>query len=158
MKATRLKSIYVALAIWAIALTACTSRKHADESRLLANADRSYSALSARDGMNAAFLAMFDSAGVMLRANHPPVEGYPDIRKLLLSENDSAFNLTWEPSLAKVSASGDMGFTYGIYKITDRATGIWKSGGTYATVWGKTENGEWKAMLDTGNPGLGKPE
>ena len=92
-----------------------------DSNSLLA-ADRYYSALSAEKGRNAAFLALFDSEGVMLTSNRPPVEGHAAISKLLLSRTDTTYTLTWEPSLAKVAKSGELGYTYGIYKLTARKT------------------------------------
>jgi ketosteroid isomerase-like protein len=135
-------------------LTACNNKKQMNENEVLANTDRLYSTLSAEKGMNTAFLAMFDPAGVLLRKNHPPIEGFDAIRTLLLSENESTFTLTWEPVLAKVAASGEMGYTYGTYKLFDKATDSLMGEGTYATIWQKNSNGEWKAMLDTGNAGL----
>ncbi|MEI8049250.1 MAG: DUF4440 domain-containing protein [Bacteroidota bacterium] len=135
-------------------LTACNNKKQMNENEVLANTDRLYSTLSAEKGMNTAFLAMFDPDGVLLRKNHPPIEGFDAIRALLLSENDSTFTLTWEPVLAKVAASGEMGYTYGTYKLFDKATDSITGEGTYATIWQKNSKGEWKAMLDTGNAGL----
>ncbi len=97
---------------------------------------------------------MFDSAGVMLGSHRPPVEGYKAISKLLLSKNDSSYILTWEPTFSKVANSGELGYTYGFYKLTDRATKKLIGEGTYTTFWQKNAAGEWKAMLDTGNEGL----
>ena len=139
-------------------VSACTNNKYIDESKVLADTDRYYSALSAEKGMNTAFLAMFDSAGVMLRANHMPIEGYEAIRAILISESDSAFTLTWEPMFAKMAASGELGYTYGIYQIKDKATDSITGVGKYATIWQKQSDGKWKAILDTGNPGLGQAE
>lgn len=120
-----------------------------------AETDRYYSSLSAEKGMNTAFLAMFDSAGVKLSANRMPVEGLQAIRQLLAVKNDSDFILTWEPAFEKVAASGELGYTYGIYKVTNKGTGEKTGEGTYCTIWQKNANGEWKALLDTGNEGLG---
>jgi len=127
-----------------------------DSEKELADTDRFFSAMSAEKGMNTAFLAMFDSAGVLLRADHQPIEGYNAIKALLTSEDDSTFILTWEPVFAKVSASGDMGYTYGTYEVTDKSTDSLTSEGTYSTIWQKKSDGKWKALLDTGNHGLGK--
>lgn len=102
-----------------------------------AETDRYYSALSAENGMNAAFLAMFDTVGVKLSANSLPLEGIRAIRKSLVGKNDSAFILTWEPTFEKVAASGELAYTYGIYKITDKLTGVKTGEGTYCTIWQK---------------------
>jgi ketosteroid isomerase-like protein len=134
----------------------CNNKKHSIENQELSDTDRYYSTLSAEKGMNAAFLAMFDSAGVKLQPKHMPIEGYEAIKTSLLSQNDSTFSLTWKPMFAKISASGDMGYTYGTYTITDKSTDSITGEGTYTTIWMKKKDGKWKAMLDTGNPGLGK--
>ena len=76
---------------------ACNSKKQPANSQTMSETDRYYSAMSAKEGMNAAFLAMFDSAGVILRANHMPIVGFDSIRATLLAESDTTFTLTWEP-------------------------------------------------------------
>jgi ketosteroid isomerase-like protein len=156
MKTRRLINLSLFILIIGLLATACDNKQSSTDSKVLADTDRSYSALSSEKGMNAAFLAMFDSAAVLLRANHNPVEGFEAIKGLLLSESDSSFSLVWEPTFAKISASGDMGYTYGTYFVTDKSTDSITGKGTYATIWKKDSNGKWKAMLDTGNPGLGK--
>lgn len=127
-----------------------------DKTQILADVDRFYSKLSEEKGMNEAFLTMFDTEGVLLQINKSPIEGYQAIRDLLMSQNDSHFTLTWEPSFAKVAASGDLGYTYGLYKVKDKSDDPNENEGTYITIWQKNINNEWKAILDTGNSGLGK--
>ena len=156
MKTIRLVTISAFAMMMIFAVTSCNNKKNRVDSKVLSETDRFYSSLSAEKGMNAAFLAMFDSSGVMLRANRMPVEGYEAIRALLMSESDSTFTLTWEPMFANMAASGDMGYTYGTYKITSKATDSITGVGKYATIWQKKSDGKWKAILDTGNPGLGK--
>ncbi|MEI8273237.1 MAG: DUF4440 domain-containing protein [Paludibacter sp.] len=131
----------------------CTS-KQAVDTKSLTDADRYYSSLSAEKGRNISFLALFDSAAVMLGPHHSPIEGHSAITKLLLSHTDTTYTLTWEPSFAKVAQSGELGYTYGIYKLTDRKTKKLLEQGTYTTFWQKNTKGEWKAVLDTGNEGL----
>jgi ketosteroid isomerase-like protein len=135
----------------------CKRQKATDDGQKIMETERHYSTLSSEKGMNAAFIAMFDSNGVLLRNNHMPIEGISAIKDLLLSEEDSTFSLTWEPLKAIIAQSGELGYSYGTYIIKSRTTGQQISEGTYATVWKKNANGEWKAMLDTGNHGLKKP-
>ena len=54
---------------------------------------------------------------------------------------------------ASVSASGDMGWTWGIYVMTVReADGtVRTSHGKYLNVWEKQPDGEWKVVADIGN-------
>jgi ketosteroid isomerase-like protein len=136
-----------------ITLSSCC-RTTSNDSKSIADADRYYSALSVEKGRNAAFLAMFDSAGVMLGSHKPPIEGYKAISSLLSSKSDSAFILSWKPTFSKVAKSGELGYSYGIYQLIDRVTKKQLGEGTYTTFWQRNKNGEWKAVLDTGNEGL----
>jgi len=129
-----------------------------DENNVLAETDRFYSALSVEKGSNAAFLAMFDSSGVMLRSDHMPVEGHKAIEELLMRGNDSTYTLTWEPLFARIAKAGDMGYTYGTYQVRDKGADSISGEGTYVTIWQKKEDGSWKALLDTGNDGLGRKQ
>jgi ketosteroid isomerase-like protein len=55
-----------------------------------------------------------------------------------------------------MAASGELGYTYGTYQLKSRATDSLMGVGKYATIWIKQADGTWKAILDTGNPGLGE--
>ena len=151
MKGTR--TFYLFITLVGLVLYSCTSTSIKNQ-KTIADADRYYSSLSAKKGRNTAFLAMFDSTGVMLGSHRPPVEGYKAISNLLLSKNDSSFILTWEPTFSKVAISGELGYSYGFYKLTDKTTKKLIGEGTYTTFWQKNTAGEWKALLDTGNEGL----
>jgi len=153
MKITRNSNIYTICVLLILTVCSCQKSIQKNDTKGLADADRYYSGLSAQKGRNAAFLAMFDSAGVTLGPHRPPIEGYHEIRKLLLSKSDTSYTLTWDPKFAKVSLSGELGYTYGTYKLTDKATKK-LSEGTYTTFWLKNARNQWKAVLDTGNEGL----
>lgn len=155
MKKTRILTFSVIGLFFIFIETACSKKKPMDESDILADVDRHYSAISAEKGRNAAFLAMFDTACVVLRSNRMPIVGYKANEELLMGENDSSYSLTWEPLFAKIAKAGDMGYTYGTYKVTDKVSDSLTGEGTYLTIWQKKEDGTWKALLDTGNDGLG---
>ncbi|MDY6800503.1 MAG: hypothetical protein SVU94_04680 [Bacteroidota bacterium] len=72
--------------------------------------------------------------------------------------NDTNYRLTWQPSYAKISKSAYLGYTYGIYllEITSGKQKGEVQRGTYCTILGKMLKGEWRFVLDTGNPGFGK--
>lgn len=153
MKTTHKRTIYTICVLSFLSLSSCHRITSKKDTNGLTEADKYYSALSAQKGRNAAFLAMFDSTGVTLAPHTPPIEGYKDIRELILSKSDSSFTLTWEPKFAKVAVSGELGYTYGTYKLIDKTTKK-LSQGTYTTIWLKNAHGQWKALLDTGNEGL----
>ena len=121
--------------------------------RQMLEADRSFSNMSRDKGMKAAFIEYIDSAGVLLRPNQVPLLGGNAI-DYLTNINDTAFHLTWEPKNGTIAKSGDLGFSYGVYKLvpSTKDTAIF---GTYVSIWRKQANGSWKFVLDTGNEGLG---
>jgi ketosteroid isomerase-like protein len=65
---------------------------------------------------------------------------------------DSGFTLRWSPTDVEVGSSGDLGVTRGNY----RSTRITEDGsisvgvGFYVTVWRRSEDAKWRAILDIG--------
>jgi len=119
----------------------------------LLEADRTFSELSAAEGMKSAFIAYCDDQGVLLRSDHLPVEGKEEVVGMLQKMDDSGFRLTWTPLFARVARSGELGYTYGTYEQLVLETGEIHEG-TYLSVWRKGREG-WRFILDTGNEGLG---
>jgi ketosteroid isomerase-like protein len=62
-------------------------------------------------------------------------------------------HLTWTPVGADISASGDLGYTYGTFEFRSKD----KDGkpiiehGKYTSIWKKQKDGSWKVALDMGN-------
>ncbi len=119
----------------------------------LFEADRKFSAMSVEKGYPAAFIEFAHPDAVILRPNSMPVKGRNAISALYEKADTTGVHFTWEPLAGDIAASGELGFTYGTYtfkkdSLTER--------GTYASVWKKDGNGNWKYILDTGNEGLEK--
>lgn len=106
--------------------------------------------------MKTAFLEYIDSNGVLLRNDEMPVVG-ADAVDFLIAINDTAYTVTREPKSAEVAASGEMGYTYGMYelKLKTKDTILY---GSYVTVWKKTSGGKWKFVLDSVHEGVGNEE
>ena len=149
MKTSGIK-ILIILA-FVISLSGCCRKKYESSNMGLKATDRFFSKMSETSGRNAAFLAMFDSAGVMMRENGMPVQGIGAIRALLIMKPDTSYTLKWEPLFA--DSSGNLGYTYGTWNLTTRKTAGLLGEGTYTTIWKRDSKGEWKAVLDTGNDG-----
>jgi ketosteroid isomerase-like protein len=117
--------------------------------------DRQFSIESEENGISAAINKFIDDDAVLLRSNRYPVKGKEKIIELF-SNPDTDFVLTWEPSYAYVSKSGDLGYTYGIYKTESLSPEgeVTLNHGTYVTIWKKDPEGNWKFIMDTGNSGL----
>ena len=114
--------------------------------------DAEFSSYSEKNGMKEAFLNYIADKGVLLRPNHKPIEGKDSISTLLNRKKYKDISMTWTPTFADVSASGDMGYTYGTY-ASKSADGV-QNKGTYVTIWKKDQTGNWKLVLDSGNDGL----
>ena len=63
-------------------------------------------------------------------------------------------SLTWGPTKAEMSISGDLGYTYGNYVFSSKTKDakIETETGIYMTVWKRQSDGSWKVVLDAGSP------
>ena len=149
-----MKNIIILLAGCVLAVACRNDIDPAQEKRNLMQTDRDFSALSLEKGTRIAFTAYIDSTGVMLRPNSLPVAGAEAIA-LLNRQRQEGFTMSWEPDSAFVSASADLGYTYGVYTVHRLApdTVLY---GTYVSIWKKQANGQWKFVLDSGNKGIGQ--
>ena len=120
----------------------------------LLQADKDFSALSATKGLRKAYLDNIDSNGVLLRPNELPIAG-ADAVDFIIGLKDTGFSMSWKPSNAQVAASGELGYTFGVYEIKSSVidTSLF---GTYVTIWKKQPDGKWKFVLQSNNEGIGE--
>lgn len=120
----------------------------------LMNVDRAFSKLSIEKGNVEAFYHYMADDGIVLPQKGHPVNKnrYREIIAREKAEEDETI-LTWEPIMADVSESTDIGYTHGKYElITTDSTGTKNvTYGYYITVWKKQTDGSWKFVFDTGN-------
>jgi ketosteroid isomerase-like protein len=129
-------------------------KENAEAVRKLLETDKAFSRLSEQKGMKAAYIDYIDSNGVLLKPGHVPVIGANAI-DYLIQQNDTAFSLTRQPQSAVVAASGDLGYTYGVYSYRLKENDYILYG-TYVSIWKKQSDGTWKFVLDSGNDGIGE--
>lgn len=106
-------------------------------------AAENYFAAHAKDkGIRDAFLKISDESTVIFKPN--PVKAEEFYAKK--SSNDAG-KLNWTPSIAKISKSGDWGFTSGPYSYSSnlKESSIY---GQYLSVWRTNNKGVWKLALD----------
>jgi len=129
------------------------------EKERIKQTDIDFSNLSKATNMKEAFLSYIADDGVLLRPNSYPVVGIDSVRKIF-GDEPITFTLTWYPLFADVSASLDLGYTYGLYELTDKDEkgNLISRKGKYCTIWKKQPDGRWKFVLDTGSPGLEQPK
>ncbi len=107
---------------------------------------------------SAGYISYYADDAVELPNGASILEGKETIRKTLgfLDEGNS---LTWTPVKADMSASGDLGYTFGTYEFRGKG----KDGkpqishGKYTSIWKKQSDGSWKVVLDMGNSTPEKP-
>ena len=111
--------------------------------------DGELSAISAAQGAQKAFDAFAASDIRVFRNNKLPFIGKTAAVAALPASSSS---WTWEPAFADVSSSGDLGYTYGTYRISskDAAAKLLESG-NYYRIWKKQGN-KWLAVTDLLDP------
>jgi hypothetical protein len=140
------------------ALLAGCSQSGADRAKAeLIAADKAFSAQSAKEGTQAAFIEVAASDVKVL--DQKSLTGIAAIEAEYKDPEPGA-TLTWEPAYADVSSSGDLGYTWGRYTYLvprkPKVLGMRVKQGTYVTVW-RRESGAWKVVLDGGTPDDWRP-
>ncbi|MDX1392932.1 MAG: nuclear transport factor 2 family protein [Gemmatimonadota bacterium] len=131
--------------------TPATDMPPADAGQLM-EADRTFASEVAARGIDA-WVEAFAEDGAMLRPG-AEVRGHGAIREAMAGAFSSpGSSLTWDPTHAEISSSGDLGYTIGRYVSTAPGPdGPTTSEGAYTTVWRRNPAGDWKVVLDLGVP------
>ena len=128
-------------------------RMNAWESEIM-EADRAFNQATAERGA-AGWVSFFAPNGSMISAGVGEVQGAEAIQATMEGAfADASYRLTWEPSRAEVSASGDLGYTVGRYtsvRVGNLGQEV-RSSGLYVSIWRRQEDGSWKVEMDLGNP------
>ncbi len=114
-------------------------------------ADKAFCASSVKDGPKAAFLAAIARDCKLLGDSRTGADAVNDV----FIQLPPTAKLTWEPSFVGVSASGDVGYTWGRYILNVPMTKLGSRPlirmGTYVTVWRRQPGGAWKVALHGGD-------
>jgi hypothetical protein len=110
----------------------------------LVAAERAFAADALRDGITPAFRAHVASDGVVLAQE--PVSAQEHLAK---QQDTPGLTLEWQPSMAGVARSNDLGFTSGPYRM---ARGDKVLAGQFLTIWTRGADGRWRWFLDHGLP------
>ncbi len=81
------------------------------------------------------------------------IPGKANIAKVMGFLDDKNNRLSWTPIGADISASGDLGYTYGTYEFhfKDKEGKPTVEYGKYTSIWKIQKDGTWKVVLDMGN-------
>lgn len=120
----------------------------------LIQADLDFGDAAAEQGLALAYLNYLAADAVQLPDGDFPIEGRDAIyENILLATEGGDFSLSWEPVAAEVSASGDLGYTWGGYRFeaVDESGQLYAYEGKYANFWRKSADGRWEIVLDISN-------
>jgi ketosteroid isomerase-like protein len=101
------------------------------------------------------WVSFFADSGAQLPDRGPALVGHAAIRAHMRAAfSDPAVQLRWAPTRGDVAASGDLGYTYGSWRLVARdSAGAERVAGRgkYITVWQRDAAGRWKVAVDGGN-------
>jgi ketosteroid isomerase-like protein len=102
---------------------------------------------------SAGYMSYYADDAVEVPNGGPLIQGKINIAKGMGFLDDKNNSLTWAPVGADISASGDLGYTYGTFEFRSKD----KDGkpvvehGKYTSIWKKQKDGSWRVVLDMGN-------
>ena len=108
--------------------------------------DRAFSSVSAVWSSPEAFSSHAANDVRMFRNGRPPVIGKEAGAAALLTSV-----WTWEPAFADVSRSGDLGYTYGTYRLRNESSPMKVETGNYFRIWKKVGKA-WEVVADLTDP------
>jgi ketosteroid isomerase-like protein len=101
------------------------------------------------------YMSYYADDSVEVPNGGPLIQGKVEIAKGMGFLDDKNNQLLWTPVGADISASGDLGYTYGTFEFHSKN----KEGkpvvdyGKYTSIWKLQKDGSWKVVLDMGNAG-----
>ena len=112
----------------------------------LKSLDREFFRAASSGGLTDAFLSYLGEQARLHRDGYFPFLGRDAIRSFLAPK---PMEMTGHPIYADVSASNDLGYTYGSYELKNVGSGGEAEKGYYVRVWKRNKDGVWKIALDT---------
>jgi len=99
------------------------------------------------------FMSYYAEDAVELPNGADAIQGKTNIAKTMGFLDNKDNQLTWKPVYADISASGDLGYTYGTFEFRykDKDGKFTVSHGKYTSIWKKQKDSSWKVVLDMGN-------
>jgi len=115
-------------------------------------ADIAFEKRSEEAGAAQAFKEFMDETDGLQFGSGAPTRGAEAIFKAMGGAAPPKSTLQWTPVDAWGSRGGDMGVTTGTWKFTPFGATSPLVTGRYVTVWRRNAHGDWKCLIDIGNP------
>lgn len=120
----------------------------AQQAQALVDAEKAFERACLEKGIRDGFLSFVDSNAIQFNEKGPI-----DAKKFWLSIPAFGGVFNWSPTIAEISSSGDWGYTSGNYEHRPKSPAdIPNQFGQYTTVWQRYPDGQWKYLIDIGNP------
>jgi len=114
--------------------------------------DRDFAAYAATHGTAAAFRQFMEPTDSRAFEGGEPARGAEAIFRAHGGDAPERAKLTWSPDEAFSGRAGDMGVTWGHWRLVPLDPAQKPLAGHYVTVWRKDAEGRWKGLIDIGNP------
>lgn len=115
------------------------AQKNDGSTKSLLIAEKEFAQAITKNGDKEAYVAFSLPNALVFRPN--PV----NVKTFYAAQTESNKSISWTANFAKVSRSGDLGFTTGPYEYIDSV----KKYGQYLSIW-KADKGKWKLAIDLG--------
>jgi len=121
----------------------------ADCKQEIIRTEKEFEMMAAEKGLAEAF-AFYASDSAVIRSRGKLISGKHEIWKHYTGLTQKDVSLKWSPDFVDVSASCDLGYTYGRFKFsfTDSTGGKVLDSGYFHTVWKKQPDGRWRFVWD----------
>ena len=141
--------IVLILLLCVFIFSSCSNKypETANHKQEITDTDMAMSELAEKEGFFKAIIFYADDDMVKFSDGQFPVIGKSAFAEKY-GDNAGPKTLTWEPIIAEVANSGELGYTWGNWKFVQPDTTYY---GNYFTVWKKQIDGKWKVVLDGGN-------
>jgi len=108
---------------------------------------------AAADRGSEGYMSYYAEHSVELPNGAPLISGKSNIAQGMGFLDDKKNRLQWTPVGADISASGDIGYTYGNFEFhsEDKEGRPHVDYGKYTSIWKLQPDGTWKVVLDMGN-------
>ena len=145
-----MKQIFIFIAaVFLVSCNNCNTLRNTEEAKKeILDTEKEFMELAGKSGLSVAF-STFADTGAVIRNDKKLIRGVDSIRTFYKNTPESA-KLLWTPTFVDVSASCDLGYTYGTYSYSanDPMGNPIESKGFFHTVWKKQSDGKWKFVWD----------
>jgi len=134
-----------------IFISACSDTVDLETERAkLLQLDREWSEAARTNNMERLWRFWTDDAKILLSADKT-ISGLDQIKQFTTkARTDPNFEISWEVQGVDISKSGEMGYTFGIGKVTRTGENdeLITVANPYLIVWEKQSDGNWKCVIE----------